>query len=299
MSSFANGQSSLEAAVTAEQGRWSSFRRDRSRPTGDRAHAAQVHLSRRRLTAAGLIAGALALPNVTSAIGVALAPQLLAHAPLVLLALHPYAPVAVLVLPELPVTIFVLLAVLFRLGPRYLCFLAGRAGGQEELERYLSRHPGGRIARAMPTSRRMVSPALVIIASAPVSAMAGALGVGRRRFLAMSTIGATLPTLLLVLVGKAADDPVRWTAAAVRDRSELWWVVLLTVLLALAAWVLVRRRRPRVADHSGARYAREDQRLREEPDSSTMLSECARSRDPYRLEGRTPCTHGSSNAHAR
>ncbi len=202
-----------------------------------------MRISRRRASSAALLAGALALPNVTSAIGVAFTPQLLEHAPLALLMLHPYIPIALLVLPETSVVVFVAVAVTFRLIPRYLAFRAGRLAGQEELERYLARRPTGRVSRLLHTSQRLIEPALVVVAGAPVSAAAGALGLGSLPFLAWSFIGALLPTLLLVVIGATAAEPVRWLSDAITERVEIWWGVLAVVAVASGIAYLLRRRR--------------------------------------------------------
>ena len=156
-----------------------------------------MRISRRRVSHAAVLAGALALPNVTSAIGVAFTPQ----------------------------------------------FLAGRFAGREELERYLARQPNGRVGRLLRPGQRLIEPALVVLAGAPVSAAAGALGVGTLRFLAWSTLGAVLPTLLLVVVGSTAAEPVRWVSNVLSEHVAIWWGFLAVVCVGLAVTYGVRHRR--------------------------------------------------------
>jgi membrane protein DedA with SNARE-associated domain len=200
-----------------------------------------VGASRGRLSGAALLAAALALPNATSLIGVVLTPQLLAHAPVLLLVLHPYVPVAALVLPEVAVPAFLVIAVLARLVPRYLAYLAGRSAGRSELDRYLARRPSSRFTRALPTSKRLMPAALLVVASAPVSALAGAFGVPVVRFLLLSSVGALIPTVALVTLGAAAPEPLSWVSSAITDNSGLWTWVLVIATAALGAVALLRR----------------------------------------------------------
>ena len=198
----------------------------------------------RRAWAAVLLAGALALPNVTSIVGVALAPQLLVHAPIVLLVLHPYAPVGLLVRPEVALGTFVVVSVAARLAPRYLAYRAGWAAGREEVERYAARRPSARLSRLLDLSERAMAPALVFAAGAPVSALAGALGISSRRFLLLSTLGATFSTVVLLAFGAVAAEPVQWASRTIAANPR-WWCGLLAVGAAAALVVvgLLRWRR--------------------------------------------------------
>lgn len=144
-------------------------------------------------------------------------------------------------LPQLSTALFVVVAVVARMVPRHLAYLAGRLSGREEIERYLRKRPTSRLQRVVPVSERLVQPAAVLAGGAPTSALAGALGIGPWHFTLLNLAGAVFPTMLLVLFGAAAAEPLNWTARAVQDHPGVWQTAVAVGVVVLVTGELTRR----------------------------------------------------------
>lgn len=191
----------------------------------------------------------LALPNLTSLLGAALLPQLLDSAPVLLLVLHPYAPLAVLALPSTGTLLFLVVTVLARVVPRTLAFFVGRAAGKDALEARLAKHPTSRGTRAVRFAERALPAALLFLASAPISAFAGASGMRTGRFLFFSFLGATASASVIAVFGAAATKPLESLTELLRENSLLWFasVAVLAVVFGLAVAIRRFRRTARAA----------------------------------------------------
>lgn len=185
----------------------------------------------------------LALPNLTSLLGAALLPQLLDSVPVLLLVLHPYAPLALLALPATGTSVFLVVTVLARVVPRTLAFFVGRAAGKEALEARLAKHPHSRGTRAVRFAERALPAALLFLASAPISAFAGAAGMRTGRFLLLSVVGATASASIIAVFGAAASKPLESLTDLLRENSALWLASVTALAVLFGLGVAVRRYR--------------------------------------------------------
>lgn len=192
----------------------------------------------RALALAGLVVPQVAVVAVQGP-----APLLLREAPLVLLALHPFAPWSLLVATRTGFLEFVAVVVLVRTVPCCGDYLLGRWYGPRALDRLARLRRAGPVAlRVQSLSSRFGGLLLLLYPGATASVLAGANGMPVRRFLPLMVAGITAAALLARGLVVAAGD--RLTAVAEQvDRSA---VALGAVLLvATLVWAVLTRDRQR------------------------------------------------------
>ncbi len=170
------------------------------------------------------------------------APLLLREAPLVLLALHPFEPWALLVSTRTGTVPFLAVVVAVRALPCCGDYFVGRWYGPRALA-WLSRRPrAGRAARTLQRcSARAGGALLLLYPGATASVLAGVTGLPLRRFLPLMVTGIVLAAVLTRLLASAAAEPLTAAASAL-DR---WAVPAGLVLLAAVVLAQVRPRRRR------------------------------------------------------
>jgi membrane protein DedA with SNARE-associated domain len=197
-----------------------------------------------RLWARVLAIACLVLPQASVLLVQGAAPLLLREAPLVLLALHPFAPWSLLVSSRTDLLPFLAVMVLVRTLPCCGDYLVGRWYGTRALD-WLSRKP--RTRRLTTAGRRLSVRAggalLVLYPGAAASVLAGANGMPVRRFAPLMVTGIVLSAVLARLLATAAAGPLTAAADWVDDHVLLLGGVLAAgVLLGqLGPWA--RRRR--------------------------------------------------------
>lgn len=191
-----------------------------------------------------LAVSALVLPQASVLLVQGAAPVLLREAPLVLLALHPFAPWSLLVSSRTDLLPFLVVMVLVRTVPCCGDYLVGRWYGARALDR-LSRRPRAR--RLTTAGRRLSARAggalLVLYPGAAASVLAGANGMPARRFAPLMVTGIVLSAVLARALATAAAEPVTAVAGWVERHA-------LPLGAALVVAVVLTRLRP------GARVAR-------------------------------------------
>lgn len=168
------------------------------------------------------------------------APVLLRDAPLVLLALHPFEPWALLVSPKVDVAPFLAIIVVVRAVPYCGDYVLGRWYGEPGLAWFRQRgHSGARVAAVL---ERLFARAggllLVLYPSVVASVLAGATGMRFRRFAPLVLLGLVLWATLLRLIATAAAGPLSEVVRLVERYA--WWLV---IPLVVAAGVTVLRER--------------------------------------------------------
>ncbi len=169
--------------------------------------------------------------------GTILTPLLLDSHPVLLLALVPVQPVALLVAAKLPAAHFLLIVVTSR-GLIYLGHhLLGRWYGTAAVRRLGHRRAAAR--RAERIWAKVGAPVLVVSPGWWCSVLAGATGMRVARFLPLVLTGVAVNAGLTALVAAAAAEPLTAAGEALREHA-----VPLTVGMAVVAVtaVLARRR---------------------------------------------------------
>lgn len=190
-----------------------------------------------------LAVGALTLPQAVLVAVQGPAPLLLREAPLVLLALHPFAPWSLLVATRTDVLPFVLVLVAVRTVPSAGGYLVGRWYGPAALSRLgRSRRAGPVALRVQRLSARFGGPLLLLYPGATASVLAGVNGMPVRRFLPLMVAGLTAAALLARAIASAASGPLAQIADLV-ERSAL--PLGLVLLVGAAGWSVLGRDRLR------------------------------------------------------
>ena len=192
----------------------------------------------RALALTGLVVPQVAVVAVQGA-----APLLLREAPLVLLALHPFAPWSLLVATRTGFLEFVAVVVLVRTVPCCGDYLLGRWYGPPALARLSRLRRAGPVAlRVQSLSARFGGLLLLLYPGATASVLAGVNGMPVRRFLPLMVAGITAAALLARGLVLAAGD--RLTAVA--EQVDRYAVALGAVLLvATLVWAVLTRDRQR------------------------------------------------------
>jgi membrane protein DedA with SNARE-associated domain len=186
-----------------------------------------------RLTRA-LAVSALLVPQAVLVAVQGAAPLLLREAPLLLLALHPFAPWSLLVATRTDLVVFLAVVVSVRTVPCLGGYLVGGWYGPQALDR-LSRRPRSRRATAVVQrlSTRFGGALLIFYPGATASVLAGANAMPVRRFLPLMVTGLVLAALLARVLVSAAAGPLTAVAAAVdRYAVPVGLVLLAAVVLA-------------------------------------------------------------------
>ena len=170
------------------------------------------------------------------------APLLLREAPLVLLALHPFAPWSLLVSTRTDPAAFVAVIVAVRTIPCLGGYFVGRWYGARALD-WLSRNPRTRrvTATAQRISARAGAVLLVVYPGATSSVLAGVNAMPVRRFLPLALTGLTLAALLARVLATAAAVPLILAAGFVDQYAIPLGVALLVGVVV--SQVVQRRRR--------------------------------------------------------
>lgn len=190
----------------------------------------------RALALAGLVVPQLAVVAVQSP-----APLLLREAPLLLLALHPFAPWSLLVATRTGLVEFVAVVVVVRTIPCCGDYLLGRWYGPSALSRLARLRRTGPVAlRVQSLSARFGGALLLLYPGATASVLAGVNAMPVRRFLPLMVLGITAAALLARGLAAAAGD--RLTAVADQvDRSALLLGAIL--LVGTVVWAVLTRDR--------------------------------------------------------
>lgn len=192
----------------------------------------------RALALAGLVVPQVAVVAVQGP-----APLLLREAPLVLLALHPFAPWSLLVATRTGLLEFVVVVVVVRAVPCCGDYLLGRWYGPRALDRLARLRRTGPVAlRVQQLSARFGGLLLLVYPGATASVLAGVKGMPVRRFLPLMVAGITAAALLARALAAAAGDQLSTVADAV-DRSALALGAVL--LVATLVWAVLTRDRLR------------------------------------------------------
>lgn len=194
----------------------------------------------RALALAGLVAPQVAVVAVQSP-----APLLLREAPLLLLALHPFAPWSLLVATRTGILEFVAVVVAVRTIPCCGDYLLGRWYGPPALDRLARLRRAGPVAlRLQGLSARFGGALLLLYPGATASVLAGVNGMPVRRFLPLMVSGITAAALLARGIAAAAGDRLTAVADQVERSALLLGGVLLvgTVLWAFLTRDRLRRR---------------------------------------------------------
>ncbi len=192
----------------------------------------------RALALAGLIGPQVAVVAVQGP-----APLLLRELPLVLLALHPFAPWSLLVATRTGFLEFMAVVVLVRAAPCCGDYLLGRWYGPRLLDRLGRLRRAGPVAlRVQSLSARFGSLLLLLYPGATASVLAGANGMSVRRFLPLMVAGITGAALLARAMAAAAGDSL----TAVAEQVERSAVTLGAALfVATLVWAVLTRERQR------------------------------------------------------
>lgn len=190
-----------------------------------------------------LAMGALALPQAVLVAVQGPAPLLLREAPLLLLALHPFAPWSLLVATRTDLLPFLAVIVAVRTVPSCGGYLVGRWYGPAALARLRQLRRTGPVAlRLQRLSARFGGVLLLVYPGATASVLAGVNGMPVRRFLPLMVGGLTAAALLARGIASAASDRL----AALADLVEQSALSIGLVLLAGAvAWSILTRERLR------------------------------------------------------
>lgn len=176
-----------------------------------------------------LAVAALTVPQALVLLVQGAAPLLLREAPLLLVALHPFAPWSLLVAARTDPAAFLAVVVAVRFVPSCGGYLVGRWYGARALDR-LSRKP--RAARATAVfsrlSVRFGGPLLVLYPGATSSVLAGINAMPVRRFLPLTLTGLLLAASVTRLLAAAASGPVA-EVSALLDRYAISAGVVLVV----------------------------------------------------------------------
>jgi len=192
----------------------------------------------RVLALAGLVVPQVAVVAVQGP-----APLLLREAPLLLLALHPFAPWSLLVATRTGLVEFVAVVVAVRTVPCCGDYLLGRWYGPRALDRLARLRRTGPVAqRLQQHSARFGGLLLLLYPGATASVLAGVNGMPVRRFLPLMVGGITAAALLARGIAAAADEGL----TAVADQVDRSAVALGAVLLvATVVWAVRTRDRLR------------------------------------------------------
>ena len=180
--------------------------------------------------------GTAALLGVAGTVGMALAPTLLTHSPLLLIAL---APIGRHLLLAAPVTAFAPLLMVATVRRMLACVVAyrvGRAYGERGVLWVQQRYPrAGRIVRTFEALFRRAGPLLLLVAPGPPScALAGVTGMRMTWFLPIATVGQMAWITVTYRVGDALSAWLLPLLALLREH-------MLSTTLACIALVLLAR----------------------------------------------------------
>ncbi len=167
------------------------------------------------------------------------APVLLRDAPLLLLAMHPFEPWALLVSPKVELIPFLTIIVVARAVPYCGDYFVGRWYGEQALVSLKQRGRTGRVTAVLERLFARAGGFLVILyPGVVVSVLAGATGMPVRRFVARVLLGLVLWAALLRLIATAAAGPLTEVVRLVERYA--WWLV---IPLGVAAAVMFLRER--------------------------------------------------------
>jgi len=184
-------------------------------------------------------------------LGLALAPSLGQRLPALLLVLRPQADLMLLLGPQLPAAVVVLLVVPFRLLFHIAYYEFGRWGG----DRLVRRSRAGRWVLALLARRGVVLPLLalcVLHPSTPVDLALGARAVSRPKAIGALATGVIVSTALLALLGAALAPLSLHVLAKVTEHRGVLTAVLAAFALvtsAVVAWRLRQTARSVAEDH--------------------------------------------------
>lgn len=196
-------------------------------------------------TARALALTGLVVPQVAVVAVQGPAPLLLREAPLLLLALHPFAPWSLLAATRTGLVEFVAVVVAVRTIPCCGDYLLGRWYGPPALDRLTRLRRAGPLAlRVQSLSARLGGALLLLYPGATASVLAGVNGMPVRRFLPLMVAGITAAALLTRALAAAAGDRLVGIADLV-DRSALLLGGLL--LVGTFTWAVRTRDRLRPA----------------------------------------------------
>jgi membrane protein DedA with SNARE-associated domain len=183
-----------------------------------------------------VLLGAVAAIGIANAVGIALAPALLTHSPLALIALSPLGRHLVLAATVTPIVPFVIVGTLRRMLVATLGYMLGRAYGRGGIswikERYPKLEP---LLRPVEWLFARAAPLILLVAPGPlVCALAGATGMRAWLVLPIATVGQTGWMLINYKLGEAFGE---WLAPI----TEYIRTHMLPMTLACIAIVLVYR----------------------------------------------------------
>ncbi len=197
-----------------------------------------------------LLIGMVALGALATT-GAALTPSLLAHRPLVLIAMNPSVPHLITVAPATEWSAFIAIAVLRLMLADPLYFALGRWFGVDAVqwaERRAGRWSG--YARFLEGAFSRWGSALVFLSPyGIVCLLAGASGMSLKRFWGLNFLGTLSMVLVLRLFGQSLAGPIATFTAWV-DANSTWLTYVAVGVIGVGFLVrrLTRRRDPRRRD---------------------------------------------------
>ncbi len=206
-------------------------------------------VDRRRLA---LLLVPFALSALASTLGTALAPSLLVHAPLSLVALSPLGRHLLLASPQVEALPFFAVALprMFAVDP--FMYLLGRDYGELALEELIARIGGaGRAVRWLDRAARRASWLLVLLWPDPlVCTLAGASRLNPALFVVLNLVGTVGALALVRFSGDALAGPLGWFRDFLANNTLTATAVSALVVL-VAAGLRWAARRPPEEDRSG------------------------------------------------
>lgn len=175
--------------------------------------------------------------------GAALTPSLLAHQPLLLIAMNPSIPHLITVAPVIDWSAFIAIGVMRLMLADPLYFAMGRWFGTDAVQ-WAERRTGASYTRFLEGAFRRWGSLFVFLSPyGLVCLMAGASGMSLRRFWGLNFLGTLSMVLVLRLFGQSLASPIAAFTAWV-DANSRWLTIV--VVVAIAVGLLVRRltRRP-------------------------------------------------------
>lgn len=203
---------------------------------------------RTRLTL--LLIGIVAI-GVMATTGAALTPSLLAHQPLLLIAMNPSIPHLITVAPATEWHAFVVVAVGRLLLSDPLYFALGRWFGRDAV-RWASRKTGMLSSLPLTLERSFARWGSLMVLVSPygiICLLAGAAGMSRSRFWTLNLIGTVTLVGVLRLFGRSISGPIaQLTAWVDANSSWLTYVVVALILVGLVGRRMTQKPDPRGSD---------------------------------------------------
>lgn len=186
-----------------------------------------------------IAAGVLTL---ATSLGVAFAPALVTHAPLVLIAVSPLYRHMVLIAPRVDFLPFVLIALVARMLGSLLGYVYGAGYGEQSIVWMQQRSPRlGRLLRVLEGWFRRAAPLLLFAWPGPLfCALAGAGGMSRWLFLVLATLGQLLQVLIAYRLG---EELAPWLAPVLAFFRDYTLSTTLVCVLAVLLYHGFRRQR--------------------------------------------------------